>query len=366
MPAIRDFHARLAFAENELRIERFNGEIGGGKINASGRRRFRQTHRAHARPRRHGRRRARRARRQPHRARQRRRENHRPAGAARRVTGYVGITKSRYLKDIDIVPHQHARQARARAARAASGHRAEAGSIGVNVAPINKWKLDLAIKTDDPFFVRGNLANGQALVDLHVRGTGAAAAARRQRGNQGPRRPRCPSAAGNRRRATSRSPPTSRSTRCWTCTGTSTIRNYLVTVYVTGRAKDPKVTFSSDPPLAQEQIVSLLATGSTPDELAGNAQALAGKATLLVLQDLYRRTFPKKQSARDGAEVHAGRPGEPRRGRRRTRPRASSRSARRFKLTDRCSSWPTWASRATCAGGCNISSVSADDAKLFI
>ena len=69
-----------------------------------------------------------------------------------------------------------------------------------------------------------------------------------------------------------------------------------MTVFITGRAKDPKITFSSDPPLAQEQIVSLLATGATTDELAGNTQALAGKATLLVLQDLYRRTFKKHES----------------------------------------------------------------------
>ena len=72
-----------------------------------------------------------------------------------------------------------------------------------------------------------------------------------------------------------------------------------MTVYITGRAKDPKVNFLSDPPLAQEQIVSLLATGSTTDELAGNTEALAGKATLLLVQDLYRRTFKKKTSARE-------------------------------------------------------------------
>ena len=63
------------------------------------------------------------------------------------------------------------------------------------------------------------------------------------------------------------------------------------------RANDPKVTFTSDPPLAQEQIVSLLATGATTDELAGSSQALAGKATLLVLQDLYRRTFKSKHTS---------------------------------------------------------------------
>ena len=36
VPAIRDFHALLAFTEKELRFERFNGEIGGGKINLGG------------------------------------------------------------------------------------------------------------------------------------------------------------------------------------------------------------------------------------------------------------------------------------------------------------------------------------------
>ena len=56
------------------------------------------------------------------------------------------------------------------------------------------------------------------------------------------------------------------------------------------------MNFLSDPPLGQEQIISLLATGATTDELAGNSQALAGKATLLVLQDLYRRTFKKHES----------------------------------------------------------------------
>ena len=45
VPAIRDFHARLAFTEKELRFERFNGEIGGGKINLAGQRRFRQADR---------------------------------------------------------------------------------------------------------------------------------------------------------------------------------------------------------------------------------------------------------------------------------------------------------------------------------
>ena len=37
---------------------------------------------------------------------------------------------------------------------------------------MSNWNLNVNIRTDDPFFVRGNLANGTALVDLHLRGTG--------------------------------------------------------------------------------------------------------------------------------------------------------------------------------------------------
>ena len=103
VPAIRDFHVRLAFTEKELRCERFNGEIGGGKINLSGNVGFAKltnptldltatardvlaarddnlTARVNADVRLTG-----------------------PLDGAT-VAGRIGITKSRYLKDIDIVP----------------------------------------------------------------------------------------------------------------------------------------------------------------------------------------------------------------------------------------------------------------------
>ena len=298
VPAIRDFHVRLAFTEKQLRFERFAGEIGGGRINLGGNvgvaklsqptlhlsatardvlaaRDDNLTARVNADVRVNG-----------------------PLAAAT-VSGRVGITKSRYLKDIDILPiNQPGKPAPAPPAAApATSTDQGPGSIGVHSAPLDKWKLNLDIRTDDPFSIRGNLANGQALVDLHIRGTGAE-----------------PLLDGNveikdliASLAFSRLEikdgnitfsPDQPVNPVLNITGLSTIRNYLVTVLITGRAKDPKVTFISDPPLAQEQIISLLATGATTDELAGNAQALAGKATLLVVQDLYRRTFKKKESAR--------------------------------------------------------------------
>ena len=295
VPAIRDFHARLAFTEKQLSVERFNGEIGGGKINLDGRvdlptlttpmlalhatannvlaaRDDNVTARVNADVRVTG-----------------------PLAAAS-VDGTVGLTKSRYLKDIDIVPiNLPGKPAPAPPATAPAGDQGPA-AIGVNAALIKDWKLRLDIRTDDPFFVRGNLANGQAAVDLHVRGTGAQ-----------------PLLDGNVTitNLTATLPfsrleisngnihftPDQPLNPVVDITGTSQLRTYLVTVFVTGRAHDPKVTFSSDPPLGEQDIVSLLATGATTAELAGSGEALAGKATLLVVQDLYRRAFPKKTSA---------------------------------------------------------------------
>ncbi len=294
VPAVRDFAARLAFTTTELRIERFSGEIGGGKLNAGGRVGFVKlteptldifatandvlavrddniTARVNADLKLTG-----------------------PLATAN-VTGYVGITKSRYLKDIDILPiNTPGKPAPAPPAEANSSSPA---SIGVSSAPVKDWKFNVDIRTDDPFQLRGNVANGTALADLHLRGPGAKL---QLDGNVNVQNlvASLPFSKLTISDGNINFTPDQPLDPVLNLTGTSTIRNYLVTVFITGRSHDPKITFSSDPPLAQEQIVSLLATGATTDELAGNAQALAGKATLLVVQDLYRRTFKKKTSSR--------------------------------------------------------------------
>ena len=38
--------------------------------------------------------------------------------------------------------------------------------------PFANWTFDVAVKTKDPFLIRGNLANGGALVDMKITGTG--------------------------------------------------------------------------------------------------------------------------------------------------------------------------------------------------
>ncbi len=298
VPAIRDLGARITFRERTVTVERFSAEIGGGKATASGRVDFAKltepvldlgakadsvlilrddniTARVNADVRVTG-----------------------PLASAT-VAGRVGVTKSRFLKDIDILPLNLPGKPAPAPPAAAQSSGPE--TLGIEVPPLRDWKLNLAIKTDDPFTVTGNVARGRVLVDLQVGGTGGKPllSGYVQVENLVATLPfsRLEIQEGNLQFT-----PDQPLNPVLDLRGTSQIRDRLVTVYITGRARDPKTQFTSEPPLSQADIVSLLATGATPEELTGNSQALAGKATLLVLQDLYRRTFKKSRTASRNAD----------------------------------------------------------------
>ena len=93
--------------------------------------------------------------------------------------------------------------------------------------------------------------------------------------------------------------------------GTSVIRDYTIHAYVYGRSLSPEAIFTSEPPLPQEEIISLLATGTTREELTGNNNVLAGRAAMLLFQQLYRKVFKKGEATKsnsvfDRLEVDAG------------------------------------------------------------
>jgi TamB, inner membrane protein subunit of TAM complex len=75
--------------------------------------------------------------------------------------------------------------------------------------------------------------------------------------------------------------------------GESVIRDYTVRVYVYGTLLGPEAIFTSEPPLPQEEIISLIATGVTRAELSGGSNVLAGRAAMLLVQQLYRKVFKK-------------------------------------------------------------------------
>ncbi len=75
--------------------------------------------------------------------------------------------------------------------------------------------------------------------------------------------------------------------------GTSLLRDYTVHVFVYGTVRAPVAVFNSEPPLPQEEIISLLATGVTRGELKGSNNMIAGRAALVLVKQLYRKIFKK-------------------------------------------------------------------------
>jgi len=288
LPALSGFHSRLTFAGDALNFERFRGDLAGGPFTISGRVTFPKltqpnldfqlkaqsiliarsdslTARADA--------------------------DLKVLGpwASAAVTGSVALTNSQFLKNIDLIPI-------GLPGRPAPQPPSERPDFSVTEPPIRDWKFDIAIKTRDPFLLRGNLANGGAIVDLRLTGTGL------QPALQGVVRlenveATLPFSRLDIARGFLYFDPSDSFNPKIDLHGTSLIRDYTVHVYVYGTSLAPEALFSSEPPLPQEEIISLLATGVTRGELTGNNNVLAGRAAMLLVQQLYQKIFKKGQTA---------------------------------------------------------------------
>jgi hypothetical protein len=303
LPALSGFHSRLMFDGDTLNFERFNGDLAGGPFTISGRITFPKltqpnldfqlkaqsilvarndslTARADA--------------------------DLRVIGpwASATVTGNVALTNSQFLKNIDLIPI-------GLPGRPAPQPPSDRPDFSVPQPPIRDWKFDVAITTKDAFLLRGNLANGGAIVDLHLTGTGLRPAL------QGLVRlenveATLPFSRLEIAQGFLYFDPSDSFNPKIDLQGRSLIRDYTVHVYVYGTSLSPEAVFSSEPPLPQEEIISLLATGVTRGELVGNNSVLAGRAAMLLVQQLYQKVFHKGQPAKsnsafDRLQVDVGR-----------------------------------------------------------
>jgi autotransporter translocation and assembly factor TamB len=284
IPALTNFGARLSFAQNAVSLERFGGDLAGGPFTMSGRVTFPKlteptldlqlransvllarndtlTVRADADVRMTG-----------------------PFAAAT-VSGNVAMTNSHILKNIDLIPI-------GLPGRPAPEPPSERPQFSFPDPPLRDWKFDVAIKTKDPVLIRGNLATGGAVADIKLGGTGLRPAL------QGTvRLENVEATLPFSRLEISQGfvyfdPSDSMNPRL-ELHGTSVIRDYTVRVYVYGTMLAPEAIFTSEPPLPQEEIISLIATGATRQELSGRGNVLAGRAAMLLVQQLYRKIFKK-------------------------------------------------------------------------
>ena len=212
------------------------------------------------------------------------------------VDGVVGITDSRFFKDIDILPLNLPGRPPPQPPPAAPP------PISVTTPPFNAWRFNIAVRTDDPFLIQSNLARGRVSVHLQAGGTGAA-----------------PSVTGDVvvDRLVASLPfskmeidngridfvqggnildPT------LNIIGRSTVRDYEVRLRIFGNVSKPTVLLDSSPPLAQGDILVLLATGSTTSEFAQNPSLIAGRATFIVLEQIFRKFFPSTNRADEQKE----------------------------------------------------------------
>ena len=283
IPAVRGFGARLTFRDNALTLDRFGGDIAGGPFSMSGRVTFPKlieptldlqfrsqsvlvarndtlTARADA--------------------------DLKITGpfAAATVAGNVAMTNSRFLKNIDLIPI-------GLPGRPAPQPPSERPDFSLPAPPFRDWKFDVAIKTKDPVLIRGNLATGQAIGDLRLTGTGL------HPGLQGLVQMQdveatLPFSRLEVSRGSLTFTPSDSMNPTIDLQGSSVIRDYTVRVYVYGTLLAPDAIFTSEPPLPQEEIISLIATGATRQELS-TGNVLAGRAAMLLVQQLYRKIVKK-------------------------------------------------------------------------
>ena len=284
MPAVTGFSARITFRDDTVTLDRFGGDVAGGPFTMSGRvtfpkliaptldLRFRAqsvllarndtlTVRADA-----------------------------DVGitgpfAAATVSGNVALTDSKFLKNIDLIPIGLP----GRPAPQAPAQRPEFFSLPS--PPLRDWKFDVAIKTKDPVLIRGNLATGEATTDLKLTGTGLRPALQGVVQMEDVEATLPFSRLNVTRGFLTFTPDDPMNPRI-DLQGRSVIRDYTVRVYVYGTLLSPEAIFTSEPPLAQEEIISLIATGATRRELS-TGNVLAGRAAMLLVQQLYRKIVKK-------------------------------------------------------------------------
>lgn len=303
VPAIGQFDARLVFAKDTLNVERCGGIVGGGRFDLSGtiglasftdpgfglrlradevlvKRDDSITVRIDS--------------------------DVKITGAlkAAEVNGEVVVTQSRFFKEIDILPI--ALPGRPKPEPKPTPKSAPSQANISLPPPLDAWKFNVAIKTrsDDPFRVRGNLANGAVALNLLLGGEGkepwleGEATIEQFTGSL----PFSAITVENGRVFFTRNAPFQPTLDI---RSQSKIREYTITAHVFGDARQPQLELTSEPPLPHSDIVTLIATGTTTGELSGNADILATRAAMFALEEIWRKVFkkkaPPKEKPRDDA-----------------------------------------------------------------
>lgn len=206
-----------------------------------------------------------------------------------RLSGELGIVESLFYKDIELLPLD-VPVSMPKAPKLPSLGKKAKPTGKKNAIPVPEpfanWTLDLRARTADPFLIRGNLTDGE--VTGLVTATGQLANPILQgeltikelnaalpfstltiEGGKAIFTPGGGFIPTLDIRAQSRIPP------------------YEVDLFVSGKATAPAISFGSNPPLPENEVITLLATGTTTSGLE-DTEAAKGKAFQLLIEQIRR------------------------------------------------------------------------------
>jgi hypothetical protein len=209
------------------------------------------------------------------------------------VTGTVGLTRGRVFKEVNFLPLSQMMNDLPPLPDAQASKPAKEPNASPLPPMLKDWTFDLGIKTKDNIRLLGNVMNGGTKIDLHVGGDGAKPVVTGQVSLEQARL-NLPFATLHIRQgviALTEDKPLDPSLELM---AEATVDVYDVVLRGYGRALDPKIHFSSTPPLPEGEIATLIATGATTSGLVKGGGDLAGRALLFAVREAYRRMFSSK------------------------------------------------------------------------
>ena len=212
------------------------------------------------------------------------------------LSGSVSIVDSLLFKDFEILPIGGPVNPTAEPSLPSVDSETPAEKLAAIPEPFRNWGLDVKLATSTPFLIRGNLAGGEVYVDARVGGTVG--------------KPR-PTGGVKLREVTAQLPfstltvpmgevkfnPDRPFNPTLDIKGESTVRPYDIELRVYGGLANPKILASSNPPLPESDIMTLIATGTTTEGLADPTAATA-RAAQLVIEELRRGRIGAMKSLR--------------------------------------------------------------------
>jgi hypothetical protein len=203
------------------------------------------------------------------------------------LSGTIGTVDSLFYRDIEILPMGTPFTTPEAAELPRIDTRRELGTQVPEA--FRDWALNVTVRTLEPLLLRGNVANGDITGLVRIGGTF---------GNPAPDgqirvrdfRATLPFSTLNVRSGTATFTPETGFDPILELRGTAEPRPYRVNIFVYGRASDPQHILTSNPPLPENEIMTLLATGTTTEGLE-DPQAAASRALQLLIEELRRGRF---------------------------------------------------------------------------